>query len=188
MILHNNRLIRRALTSRSPSSKVQTPPHVQPYSGGPDVNTRNLECGRELIRTVVCSSKFSSFAAPVAHHLRGVSRDCHDVVEHDRTRTRHDGLRAVQRVRRDGREVGNQRATQWQRAVVTRSSRSQVRWPKRGRRSSHSSRDCRRIRALARPSDASCSRFVVQRAACCVQADVHESPCGDPCSRYERRK
>ena len=49
MILHNNRLSGRARTARSPVSEVQTPPHVQPYSGSPDVSTRKRESVWELV-------------------------------------------------------------------------------------------------------------------------------------------
>src|ERR1700722_12376247 len=56
MILHN-RLLGRARTSRSPASEVQTPPLVQPYKRGCDVNTSKLECGLELVRTGVCPLK-----------------------------------------------------------------------------------------------------------------------------------
>ena len=57
MFLHNNRLFSRAHASRSPASEVQTPPRVQPYNGGSNVNTGKLECGLELVRTAVCTLK-----------------------------------------------------------------------------------------------------------------------------------
>jgi hypothetical protein len=57
MFLHNNRLFGRAHASRSRASEVQTPPRVQPYNGGSNVNTSKLECGLELVRTGVCPLK-----------------------------------------------------------------------------------------------------------------------------------
>jgi hypothetical protein len=57
MFLHNNRLFGWAHASRSTAPEVQTPPQVQPYNGGSNVNTGKPECGLELVRTAVCTLK-----------------------------------------------------------------------------------------------------------------------------------
>jgi hypothetical protein len=128
MFLHNNRLFGRAHGSRSRPSEVQTPPQDQPYNGGSNVNTGKPECGLELVRTAVCTSKSQVLLHSSCTNcapFRAVVMALCDVVSYTRD------LRALHLY--CTRELSNQRATEWQCTVVRRSSLPLLDRPSRGR-------------------------------------------------------